>query len=153
MSRQFPAIISLLLVLSASAANGEPQTPQRAPAAEEQLPVPAAAQASDHFDALAATNAYLATVPPDKRARSNAYFEGGYWLILWDFLALAAAYLLVLATGWSARMRNLAERITRFKPLQTSLYWIQFLFISWHNEGWEDTPWSRLRHWTAECQG
>jgi len=37
-------------------------------AAEEQLPVPSAAQASDHFDPLAATNAYLAIVPPDKKA-------------------------------------------------------------------------------------
>ena len=135
MSRQFPTIIGLLLILSAPAANVKPQTPdafqpfrlsvttQSAAAAEEQLPVPTAAQASDHFDALAATDAYLATVPPDKRARSDAYFEGGYWLVLWNFLASAAAYLLVLAAGWSARMRNLAERITRFKPLQTSLYW------------------------------
>ena len=99
-------------------------------AAEEQLPVPPAAQASDHFDPLAATNAYLATVPPDKKARSDAYFEGGYWLLLWDFLASAAVYFLLLSTGWSARMRDLAERITRFKPLQTFLYWIQFLTVT-----------------------
>src|SRR5258706_3203844 len=99
-------------------------------AAEEQLPVPSAAQASDHFDPLAATNAYLATVPPDKKARSDAYFEGGYWLLLWDFLASAAVYFLLLSTGWSARMRDLAERITRFKPLQTFLYWVQFLTVT-----------------------
>jgi STE24 endopeptidase len=98
--------------------------------AEEQLPVPSAAQASDHFDPLAATNAYLATVPPDKKARSDAYFEGGYWLLLWDFLASAAVYFLLLSMGWSARMRALAERITRFKPLQTFLYWVQFLAIT-----------------------
>ncbi|HSD33761.1 MAG TPA: hypothetical protein VLB49_17735, partial [Gemmatimonadales bacterium] len=64
-------------------------------------PVPAAAQASDHFDPVAATQAYLATVPADKEARSDAYFEGGYWLILWGFLMSAAVYLLLLVTGWS----------------------------------------------------
>lgn len=79
-------------------------------AAEEQLPVPSAAQASDHFDPLAATNAYLAMVPPDKKARSDAYFEGGYWLLLWDFLAPGAAYFLLLSTGWSARMHGAAAQ-------------------------------------------
>src|SRR5260370_21665073 len=103
---------------------------QDAARAEEQLPVRSAAQASDHFDPLAATNAYLATVPPDRKARSDAYFEGGYWLLLWDFLASAAVYFLLLSTGWSARMRDLAERITRFKPLQTFLYWVQFLAVT-----------------------
>src|SRR5512147_2498795 len=93
-------------------------------------PVPAAAQASDHFDPVAATRAYLATVPPDKKARSDAYFEGGYWLILWDFLVSTAVYLLLLVTGWSARMRDLAERVTRFTPLRTALYWVQFLIVT-----------------------
>ncbi len=142
MNRKFLPIIGFLFILAASAATAKPQTPsasqpslpsattQGAAAAEEQLPVPPAARASDHFDPLAATNAYLATVPADKKARSDAYFEGGYWLLLWDFLASAAVYVLLLATGWSARMRNLAERITRFKPLQTFLYWIQFLAVT-----------------------
>ncbi len=58
------------------------------------IQVPAEAQASPHFDATAATNAYLAQIPADKTARSDAYFEGGYWLILWDFLYGAAIALL-----------------------------------------------------------
>src|SRR5712691_8098216 len=142
MTRQFLLIIGLLFILVASAATAELQTPnasqpslpsattRSAVAAEEQFPVPSAAQASDHFDPLTATNAYLATVPPDKKARSDAYFEGGYWLLLWDFLASAAVYFLLLSTGWSARMRDLAELITRFKPLQTFLYWVQFLAVT-----------------------
>ena len=98
--------------------------------AEAPLPIPAAAQASAHFDPVAATNAYLATVPVDKRVRSDAYFEGGYWLLLWDFLATTAVYLLLLGTGWSARMRDLAERVTRFRWLQTFLYWLQFFVVT-----------------------
>jgi len=122
----------LLLVLTASAVSAQtrmPGPPTQA-TSPDQLLIPPAARASEHFDPLAATNAYLGTVPPDKKARSDAYFEGGYWLILWDFLAAAAIYLLLLATGWSARMRNLAEWITRFKPLRTFLYWVQFLVLT-----------------------
>ena len=72
----------------------------------------------------------LAKVPPDKKAKSDAYFEGGYWLILWDFLASSIVFLLLLVTGLSARMRDLAERITRFKPIHTFLYWVQFLVLT-----------------------
>lgn len=104
-------------------------TAQVPAAATAQLPIPAAAQASDHFDAVAATNAYLATVPPAERARSDAYFEGGYWLLLWDFLVSAAIYFLLLATGASAWMRDRAERV-RWKPLQTLVYWGQFLVVT-----------------------
>ena len=37
---------------------------------------------------------------------------------------------LLLRFRWSARMRNLAERITRFRALQTALYWIQFMIVA-----------------------
>ncbi|PYU86839.1 MAG: hypothetical protein DMG51_04280 [Acidobacteria bacterium] len=67
---------------------------------------------------------------PPARARSDAYFEGGYWLILWDFLYGAALYLFLLRFGWSAAMRNFAERATRFKPLQTFIYWSEFLMVT-----------------------
>jgi STE24 endopeptidase len=38
--------------------------------------------------------------------------------------------LLLLNLRWSAAMRNLAERITRFKPLQTFLYWFQYSVVT-----------------------
>jgi STE24 endopeptidase len=94
------------------------------------IQVPAEAQASPHFDATAATNAYLAQIPPDKTARSDAYFEGGYWMILWDFLYGVVIALLLLNLRWSARMRDLSERVTRFKPVQTFVYWLQYLVLT-----------------------
>jgi STE24 endopeptidase len=103
------------------------------PAANEMpsvVKVPAEAQASSHFDAIAATNAYLAQIPADKTARSNAYFEGGYWLILWDFLYGIAVAFALLNFRWSARMRDLSERITRFKPVHTFIYWLQYLLLT-----------------------
>ncbi|HXJ86295.1 MAG TPA: M48 family metallopeptidase [Candidatus Binatia bacterium] len=86
-------------------------------------------QASQSFDIKAAVDAYLAKMPPTERARSNAYFEGGYWLILWDFLVSAFVMWLLLEFRWSAKMRNLAEKITRFRPIQTALYWVQFIVV------------------------
>jgi len=94
------------------------------------IQVPAAAQPSEHFDADAATEAYLAQIPASARSRSDAYFEGGYWLILWDFLYGVAIYLLLLYLGWSAAMRNFSERLTRFKPLQTFIYWAEFMAVT-----------------------
>jgi STE24 endopeptidase len=104
------------------------------PTAANQMPsvikVPAEAQASSHFDAMAATNAYLAQIPADKTARSDAYFEGGYWLILWDFLYGVVIALVLLNLRWSARMRDLAERVTRFRPVHTFVYWLQYLVLT-----------------------
>ena len=94
------------------------------------IQVPAAAQPSEHFNPEAATDAYLAEISASARSRSDAYFEGGYWLILWDLLYGAAMYLFLLHFGWSAAMRNFAERITRFKPLQDGIYWTEFLIVT-----------------------
>jgi len=94
------------------------------------IEIPPAAQPSAHFDVEAATNAYLAEIPATARARSDAYFEGGYWLILWDFLYGAAIYVLLLRFRWSSAMRNFAERLTRFKPIQTFIYWAEFVIVT-----------------------
>src|SRR5207247_10918309 len=55
---------------------------------------------------------------------------GGYWLILWDFLYGAVISLLLLNLGWSAAIRNFAERTTRFKPVQTAIYWFAYLLLT-----------------------
>jgi len=50
-------------------------------------------------------------------------------MILWDFLVSAFVMWLLLHFRWSAKMRNLAERITRFRSLQTAIYWVQFFIV------------------------
>lgn len=107
------------------------QAVQNAPSAMPSvIQIPPEARPSAHFDPDAATNAYMARIPADAKARSDAYFEGGYWLMLWDFLYGAAVALLLLNLRWSAGMRRLAERVTRFKPVQTFLYWVQYLLLT-----------------------
>src|SRR5437763_8106267 len=81
------------------------------------------------FDPGAATQAWLDTVPADKRTKSDAYFEGGYWLILWNFLLVAAISIFLLASRISARLRDFAERAARFKPSQVALYIVPYLLL------------------------
>jgi Zn-dependent protease with chaperone function len=94
------------------------------------IDVPPAAQPSPSFSAEAATDAYIALIPASAKTRSDAYFEGGYWLILWDFLMGAAISLLILQLRWSSKMRDVAERTTRFGPLRTILYWLQYSILT-----------------------
>jgi STE24 endopeptidase len=93
------------------------------------LQIPPEAQASAAFDPVRATNAYLATVPADKKARSDAYFEGGYWLQFVDFLYSSIAFWVVLPLGISASMRDRAERFTRHRTLQTTVYFVQLILL------------------------
>ena len=132
------AICLIPLFLAGAAEAGEGTAPSGSPPTT-MSPVAAAApvqaasssdQPSAAFDPVAATKAYLSKVAGEKRARSDAYFEGGYWLQLWDFLLGAAVAILLLATGWSAKMRDRAERWTRVKPLHAFLYWFQYLMAT-----------------------
>lgn len=77
-----------------------------------------------------ATQAYLDTVPPEKRARSDAYFEGGYWLTLWQFLWSSLALLVLLHFRLSANLRDFAARLTRYTLLQPAIYWVGFALFS-----------------------
>ena len=104
------------------------QLPAQTPAP---MPTPVVAPSiAPGTDPATATRAWLDTVPPDKKAKSDAYFEGGYWLILWNFLLDAAIALLLLNTRLSARMRDFAERTTRFKAMQVAIYAVIYTAIT-----------------------
>ncbi len=119
--------LAFLVVLVASgerAAQADASTPD---SFVSLAPIPAAAVRP--VDPAVATRAYLATVPPDAHARSDAYFEGGYWLILVGFLESAGIAILLLHTGWSAKMRDRAQKASRVRFVQAALYWFQYLAI------------------------
>jgi len=86
--------------------------------------------ATKPFDPVEATRAWLNTVPADKRAKSDAYFEGGYWLLLWNFLLGTAIAIFFLASRLSARLREFAERRTKFKALQVAIYTVSYVLIA-----------------------
>jgi STE24 endopeptidase len=120
----------LLCLQIASSQNAPVVGQEPATAMPSVIKVPADAEASPNFNAQAATDAYLAEMPAEARAKSDTYFEGGYWLLLWDFLYVVAVSLILLNLRWSAKMRDLAERVTRFKPVHTIVYWAQYLVLT-----------------------
>ena len=101
------------------------------PVCAEENPAPpaAAAQSPSATDPAAATKAWLATVPRDKREKSDAYFEGRYWLLLWNFLLTAAICIFLLESRISARVRDFAERATKVRSLQIACYAIPYFLI------------------------
>ena len=121
----FPVLAVTSLLLGAAVA--------LAPAGPSAAATPGAdpsAMAAPAIDPKVATEAWLAKVPPEKRERSDAYFEGGYWMALWDFLYSAGVFWLLLATGASATMRERAERLGRVRWMQAGLHWMQVL-VTW----------------------
>jgi STE24 endopeptidase len=113
------------LIFAVPVAASTQETPAPTP------PVPASVENVKSFDPATATQAWLATVPADKRAKSDAYFEGGYWLILWNFLVIVAISIFLLQSRISARLRDFAERTTGFKAVQVVYYGIPYFILAW----------------------
>ena len=91
--------------------------------------VQAAVIAAPPFDAETATRAYLATLNGAARARSDAYFEGGYWLPLWDALISILSYWIMLRFRWSAAWSAWARKVVKWRWLQPALYSLPFTLV------------------------
>jgi STE24 endopeptidase len=130
-SKTFPGAFALILalaVLTFSGAvraqdNGLPQLPPHsAPVKQVQVGTLPSLDTTPSFDAQAATNTYLARVSGPARARSDAYFEGGYWLQLVDLIYGLIVAGLLLWLQISARIRDWAGGITRSRTYQVMIY-------------------------------
>ena len=91
------------------------------------LALPAAALAAE-FNVERATRAYLDILQGPARAKSDAYFEGGYWLTLWGAVVSVLVDGLLLRFRLSARFRDLAERVFKRQPLQVWLTALLYMF-------------------------
>lgn len=116
MARRAVALLGLMAVLVPLAGPGaaQGQGPDDAPT----------------LDTEAAVEQYLGRLTPEERQRSDAYFEGGYWLDLWTFLWGAGVALALLATGLSARLRDLAERLVPWRWLVPAGYGVQYVALT-----------------------
>lgn len=92
--------------------------------------LPLMAQPSASLDPEAATRAMLDRIPPDQKARSDAYFEGGYWLQLWSFLLGLAIAWVLLHFRISRRIREKASRISPWPPGHRFLYWAGYSAVT-----------------------
>jgi len=129
MTKKILPIVLLFLVL-AHVANARTTATATPAVGTPTIVVPSEARPFPVFDADKATDAYLAQMPAEARRQTDAYFEGGYWLTLCDFIYTISVMLLILNLRWSAAMRNLAERVTRLKFIQIAIYWTQFISIT-----------------------
>ena len=94
------------------------------------LIVPSGLWAAAGFDPVTATNAYVETLSGEARERSDNYFEGGYWLLLWGAIVGVFAEWIVLRTRLSARFRDWAERLTKRRWLIPGIYAIPYVIVS-----------------------
>jgi len=117
----------LMLVAGFAARAAAPDMPTIPPGTQ----IPDAARPGPDFDVDRATEAYLALLTPEQRARSNAYFEGGYWVNFWDTCYTIGACLLILVVGWSVRLRERAAGLVRWRWLQIALYVAGFFILWW----------------------
>ena len=86
-----------------------------------------AQNAAPVFDVQQASRAYIDSLQGADLEKSNAYFEGGYWLILWGALVGVLVDFVILQSRLSARFRDWAERVTSRKWLQPGLYALPYV--------------------------
>jgi STE24 endopeptidase len=121
----FALVLAVFLLSGGARAqdNGLPQLPPHAaPVRQVETGTLAPLNTKPSFDAEAATNSYLAKVSGAARARSDAYFEGGYWLQAVDLVYGLGVAGLLLWLQISARIRDWAAGITRSRTYQVMLY-------------------------------
>jgi STE24 endopeptidase len=70
------------------------------------------------FDPVAETEALLSTLPAEARAKSDAYFEGGYLIQVWNFALTLAIFWALLHFRVTVKLRDLAERCFKRRYLQ-----------------------------------
>ena len=114
-----------------------PACAQTAPAATAAEPRFKIIQADDAWraalprDATAATQAYLDRLPAQSIAQSDAYYEGGYWLQLWNLLLGLAVAALMLSGRRAARVRDWAQAKARRPLLRDTLFAAVYTAAGW----------------------
>ncbi len=92
-----------------------------------QLALPPDAEWGPYFDVGRATDAYIATVPAADREKSDAYFEGGYWIEAWSTLIVVAIAWLLLRLRFAMRLRDWAAARGRGPFMQSLIVAVGFL--------------------------
>jgi STE24 endopeptidase len=122
-------LIGAIIFAGPAAAQATPAAAPTSTVAVQPLPMTSAPAAVQKFDPVKATNAYLGQVSGAARARSDSYFEGGYYLILVDAVYAVAVSALLLWLRISAGMRNIAQGVTRSRFWQVPIYALMYVAI------------------------
>ncbi|NOU18205.1 MAG: M48 family metalloprotease [Bacteroidales bacterium] len=80
------------------------------------------------FDPEIATQKYLDTLTPEEKKKSDTYFEGDYWLMLWNIILEIVITWVFLSLGLSQWIKGIAFRVKNVN-LQNLIYiLLYFLF-------------------------
>lgn len=95
------------------------------------------------FDPAAATQAYLATLPPEAHAKATAYTQGGHWVLLWAALVSILVAWLVLKSGVLVKVRDAVQA----KKSRPWLAVAAVVVVDAVIEGLLTLPWSAYEDW------
>jgi STE24 endopeptidase len=84
-------------------------------------------QSNAAFNTDQAINSYLNSLSADQKERSDAYFEGGYWIQLWDLLLAIVTAFIFLFLGLSGWIKRIAQRSK--KVVIQNIIYIIFYFV------------------------
>jgi len=124
------AAMMLVFCNIASADTGPVAAPTTKVSVQSLAPLAPPVSPQAGFDAMKATNAYLAQVSGKARAQSDSYFEGGYVLILVDAVYAVLVAAIILWLGISARIRDFAQRQTKSRFWQVPIYVIAYTILT-----------------------
>jgi STE24 endopeptidase len=117
------ALLYLALAAPVAAQDAAVQLgPRAAPTTHVQVAHLPGMDTTPAFDAAKATDKYLARISGAARARSDAYFEGGYWLQLVDLIYALGIASLLLWLQISSRISDWTEDRTHSRTWQVMLY-------------------------------
>lgn len=86
--------------------------------------------AAPAFDPMAETEKLLNTLPAEARAKSDAYFEGGYIIQVWNLVLGLAITWALLKFGVTVKLRDIAERVIKSRYLQGVIFIALFALVS-----------------------
>lgn len=95
------------------------------------------------FDPIAATNAYLAQLPPAGHEKAIHYTQGGHWLLLWGLLVSVVVSVIIIRSG---ALSKISAGLQKSKPrpwLTSLLIAMVFMGLSWLFT----LPWSSYADW------
>jgi STE24 endopeptidase len=132
MKKLIAAAITLLLAIACTVYAADTKPEERAENKQFVIkPADDTWRASLPRNAEAATQAFMDRLPKETVERANDYFEGGYWLLLWNFLLGLAVAWVLLAGRRAARFRDWAYRKAKRPLLADAIF-----AAGWWLAGW-----------------
>lgn len=82
------------------------------------------------FNIDSAVQVYLNMLTPEQKAKSDAYFEGGYWLQLFNLLYGFGVAFIFLRLGLGKWMKKISSKVKNVN-LQNLIYIVFYIVLAW----------------------